>query len=189
MVFFLCFVGQLVEEVKYGPLKAPLHLNACCLHVSVQLCSATSLTVMKPSTTGSLWVTILKDWSLTDAHLRTLQGLVTSLHNSVVMNVLTDALLAVRYRDADVGVFSSVRHQVICLLMATCSSGLFACTRSTDEQGNFTLLYINNYCKLLSELLFVQRKVFQLKKKRKRKKWLVSCLCCRYWCSTLCDVS
>lgn len=88
------------------------------------------------------------------------------------MNVLTDALLAVRYRDADVGVFSFVRHQVICLLMATCSSGLFACTRSTDEQGNFTLLYINNYCKLLSELLFVQRNVFQLKKKGKERNGL-----------------
>lgn len=142
-MFFLCFVGQLVEEVKYGPLKAPLHLNACCLHVSVQLCSATSLTAMKPSTTGSLWVTNLKDWSLTDGCLRALQR-VTSSHNNVVVNVLTDALLAVRHRDADVGVFSSVRHQVICLLMATCSSGLFACTCSTDEQGNFTLIIIVN---------------------------------------------
>lgn len=121
-----------------------------------------------------------------------LQGLqrVTSSHNNVVVNVLTDALLAIRHRDADVGVLSFVRHQVICLLMATRSSGLFACTCSTDKQGNSTLLNINNYCKLLSELLFfwlfVQKNIFQWKKKQ----WLVSCLCgCRYWCSTLCDVS
>lgn len=74
-----------------------------------------------------------------------LRGLATG--NGVVI-VLTDALLAVRHRDADVGVFASVRHQVICLLMATCSSGMFACTRSTDKQGNF--IYFNTFHELLS---------------------------------------
>lgn len=57
---------------------------------------------------------------------------------TVVMTVLTDALPAVRHRDADMGVFSTVRHQVIRLLMATRSSCLFARTCSTDKQGNYS---------------------------------------------------
>lgn len=63
--------------------------------------------------------------------------------NHVVLLVLTDALLAVWHRDADVGVLSPVRHQVLRLLMATRSSGLFTRTHSADKQGN--LIYIHNY--------------------------------------------
>lgn len=54
-----------------------------------------------------------------------------------MMAILTDALPAVRYGDADVGVLSAVRHQIICLLVATRSSCLFARARPTDKQGNY----------------------------------------------------
>lgn len=54
-----------------------------------------------------------------------------------MLAILTDALPAVRYGDADVGVLSAVRHQIICLLVATRSSCLFARARPTDKQGNY----------------------------------------------------
>lgn len=54
-----------------------------------------------------------------------------------MMAILTDALPAVRYGDADVGVLSAVRHQIICLLVATRSSRLFARARPADKQGNY----------------------------------------------------
>lgn len=54
-----------------------------------------------------------------------------------MMAILTDALPAVRYGDADVGVLSAVRHQIIRLLVATRSSCLFARARPTDKQGNY----------------------------------------------------
>lgn len=57
---------------------------------------------------------------------------------TAVLTVLTDALPAVWYRDADMGVFATVCHQVICLLMATRSAGLFARTCITDKQGDYS---------------------------------------------------
>lgn len=59
-----------------------------------------------------------------------------------IMTVLTDALPAVWHRDANMGIFSAVRHQVIRLLMATRSSCLFACPCFTDKQGNYSRLAI-----------------------------------------------
>lgn len=60
-------------EGRYGLQKVPLHLNAFSLHVSVQLCSATSRTATRPSTTGSLWVllTTIRNY----CHLWIFQGL------------------------------------------------------------------------------------------------------------------
>lgn len=58
----------------------------------------------------------------------------------VIVTVLSDALPAVWHRDANVGIFSAVRHQVVRLLVATRSSCLFACPRSTDKQGNYSRL-------------------------------------------------
>lgn len=54
----------------------------------------------------------------------------------VMFTVLTDALPAVRYRDANMGIFTPVCHQVVRLFVVTCSSCLFTCPCSTDEQGN-----------------------------------------------------
>lgn len=56
---------------------------------------------------------------------------------SVVTTVLTDALPALRHRDANVGIFPAVRHQILCLPVVTRSSCLFACPCSTDKQGNY----------------------------------------------------
>lgn len=50
--------------------------------------------------------------------------------------LMTDALPAVRYRDANMGIFSTVCHQIVRLPVVTCSSCLFARPCSTDKQGN-----------------------------------------------------
>lgn len=46
-------IGQSVVEGRFGLRKVPLHSNACSLLDSVPLCSATSRTAMRPSTTGN----------------------------------------------------------------------------------------------------------------------------------------
>lgn len=56
------------------------------------------------------------------------------------MYVISDALPAVRLRDANMGIFSVIRHQVVRLLVATCASCLFACPCSTDKQGSCSKL-------------------------------------------------
>lgn len=113
-----------------------------CL-LSARFCAALLSNISDCDETFNYWEPVSNNLKRRLTACESLQR-ITSSHNSVVVNVLTDALPAVWHRDADVGVFSSVRHQVICLLMATRSSGLFACTRSTDEQGNFTLIIIVN---------------------------------------------
>lgn len=60
----------------------------------------------------------------------------------LLITVFTDALPAVWHRDADMGIFSTVCHQVICLLVATCSSCLFTRPCSTDKQGNYSKLAV-----------------------------------------------
>lgn len=108
-----------------------------CL-LSARFCAALLSNISDCDETFNYWEPVstnlkrLKCAALSSVHLRGLAA-----HNNAALTVLTDALLAVRHGDADVGVFASVRHQVIRLLMATRSPGLFACTRSTDKQGNF----------------------------------------------------
>lgn len=70
------------------------------------------------------------------------------------MPILTDALPAVRHRDADMGVFPTVCHQIIRLLMATCSSCLSARACPTDKQGDCS--------NLLFFLFFLITKVYLL---------------------------
>lgn len=60
----------------------------------------------------------------------------------VMLTVLADALPAVRHRDANVGIFSAVCHQVVRLFVVTCSTCLFTCPCSTDEQGNSSKLAV-----------------------------------------------
>lgn len=113
------------------------------------------------------------------------------------MTVLTDALPTLWHRDADLGVFSAIRHQVICLLMATCSSCLFTRTCSTDKQGNYFKLRHTSFAVTLTaeqtlHLIIRCLNVFFNNKK------LSMCfaealglynVCCRCWCSTLYGVS
>lgn len=113
--------------------------------------------------------------------------------------VLTDALPAVWYGDADMGVFSTVRHQVICLLMATRSTSLFARTCITDKQGDysqcavFSMFHViahifNDFlgprasaAAVLCPVVDSTNMCFSVR--------LLLWLCCRCWCSTLYDVS
>lgn len=74
---------------------------------------------------------------------------------TAVMTVLTDALPAVWYGDADMGVFSTVRHQVICLLMATRSASLFARTRITDKQGDYSLCAVFSMFLVIANIFIV----------------------------------
>lgn len=106
-----------------------------CL-LSARFCAALLSNISDCDETFNYWEPVSTDLKrLKCAALSTVHPRGLTAHNNAVLTVLTDALLAVRHRDADVGVFASVRHQVIRLLMATRSSGLFACTRSTDKQG------------------------------------------------------
>lgn len=118
---------------------------------------------------------------------------------TAVMTVLTDALPAVWYRDADMGVFSTVRHQVICLLMATRSTSLFARTCITDKQGDYSQCAVFSVFHVIANIFLdfsgprasaaallcpavdSTNMCFSVR--------LLSWLCCRCWCSTLYDVS
>lgn len=125
-----------------------------CL-LSARFCAALLSNISDCDETFNYWEPVSADLKrLKCAALSSVQLRGLTAHNNAVLTVLTDALLAVRHRDADVGVFASVRHQVIRLLVATRSSSLFACTRSTDKQGNF--INFATCCELLIELLFVQ---------------------------------
>lgn len=66
--------------------------------------------------------------------------------------VLTDALLALRHRNANMGILSTVCHQVLCLLMVTCTSCLLACPCSTDKQGKYRKV---GFCHVLMFLYFI----------------------------------
>lgn len=152
-----------------------------CL-LSARFCAALLSNISDCDETFNYWEPVSDNPErLRLVRLRALQSS-SSSRNTVFLNVLTDALLAVRHRDADVGVFSSVRHQVIRLPVATCSPGLFARTRSTDEQGTFH--YYLSWIAVFAVCPDKQMVFIQKERKKERKG-----LCCRYWCSTSYDVS
>lgn len=109
------------------------------------------------------------------------------------MSLVTDALPAVWLRDANMGIFSFVRHQVVRILMVTRSSCLLACPCSADEQGNW--FQTCSHSQFVARCLFVYSVVLNIFRRVLHACTLwtifkpVLWLCCRCWCFTLYDVS